>query len=277
MKKTVLLFLATFFSACFDNRTFPEHQPYQPPQQQPLACLPDLDGRITAEEMVVAYGVVAHYLVSPAGEERAVDLAGKIDAQGRRYWDWGAEYASDQTMTVSPQPLSDQWFAGNFPGGQFVTPFDAGGSLQAVYSLNAGGFYFHGVASRQESPAGGKTLLAYQQPVLLYQLPLSVGQKRVAVGEVRNGYFQGLPYAGRDTYEVEVDAAGRLELTQFVFTQALRVRTRTTVEPAVGQSSSQRQVSFLFECYGEVARATSRLGEKEADFTVASEVRRLGL
>lgn len=258
MKKTILALLMTFLGACYDNRTFPKHQPYQPPQQQPLACLPNLDGKITAEELVVTYGVNAHYLVSPAGEERTVDVSGKIDDQGRRYWDWGAEYASDQLMNVSPQPLSDQWFAANFPGGQFVTSFDAGGVIQAVYSLDSEGLYLHGVASREENPAGGKTLLAYQQPVLLYQLPLSVGQKRVAVGEVRNGFFQGLPYAGRDTYEVEVDSAGRLELTQFVFTQALRVRTRTTVEPAVGQSSSQRQVSFLFECYGEVARERAR-------------------
>jgi hypothetical protein len=33
----------------------------------------------------------------------------------------------------------------------------------------------------------------------------------------------------------------------------------------------------LFECFGEVMRATSKTGEKNEDFTVASEIRRFGL
>mgnify|MGYP000997285483 FL=1 len=45
---------------------------------------------------------------------------------------------------------------------------------------------------------------------------------------------------------------------------------------AVGASSSTRQSQFLFECFGEVVRATSAPGEKDDDFTTAAEVRRLG-
>jgi hypothetical protein len=97
------------------------------------------------------------------------------------------------------------------------------------------------------------------------------------VGEVRDATLRGLPHASRDTYEVRVDAAGRLELPDFTFTQVHRVRTRVTLAPAAGVTTTQRQVSFLFECLGEVARATSRPDEAEDDFTVAAEVRRLGL
>ena len=55
-----------------------------------------------------------------------------------------------------------------------------------------------------------------------------------------------------------------------------RVRTHVTVQPTAGQSQSRRQVSFVFECFGEVARATSANGEMEENFTQAAELRRLG-
>ena len=45
----------------------------------------------------------------------------------------------------------------------------------------------------------------------------------------------------------------------------------------VGASTSRRQVSFLFECFGEVARATSLPDETVVDFTTAAELRRLSL
>jgi hypothetical protein len=41
--------------------------------------------------------------------------------------------------------------------------------------------------------------------------------------------------------------------------------------------TTQRQVGFLFECLGEVTRATSKLNEPDENFTTASELRRLGL
>jgi hypothetical protein len=36
-----------------------------------------------------------------------------------------------------------------------------------------------------------------------------------------------------------------------------------------------RQTSFFFECFGEVARATSQPNETQDDFTTAAELRRL--
>jgi hypothetical protein len=67
-------------------------------------------------------------------------------------------------------------------------------------------------------------------------------------------------------------------LPHLTFTDAYRVRTKVTVEPAVGGVTvTRRQVSFLFECFGEVARATSRDDEALEDFTQAAEVRRFSL
>lgn len=264
--------------SCGDNLTLlQEHEAYQPDEIEPLECLPNLDGKIESSELPVVFDNPVSYLVSPAGEQRTVDLLGDLDDQGHRIWDWGADYASDQLARLTAMQLSVKWYSASFPAGQFVACFDAGCQIEAVYSQDENGFYLLGLASATENPIGGQTLLAYSNPVTLYRLPIQSGDDYVSVGEIANGTFQGLPYAGRDTYEIRVDGSGILALPDLTFTQVLRVRTHTVLEPAVGQSTSQRQVSFLFECFGEVARATSLPGESEENFTTAAEVRRLGL
>jgi hypothetical protein len=192
-------------------------------------------------------------------------------------WDLATDYADDRVAKLSAQPLAGHWFAGSFPGGEYVVPIDAGGTVLGVYSEDGMNLLLHGLASAVENPPEGKTLLPYQAPVALYRYPLEVGKTWVSVGEVRNATLRGLPYAGRDTYQVNVDQSGRLELPDVTFTQALRARTSVTVEPVAGPTVSRRQVSWLFECFGEVARAVSVDGETKDDFTTTSELRRLGL
>ena len=110
----------------------------------------------------------------------------------------------------------------------------------------------------------------------MLQFPVVVGQSFVSSGEITSGVAFGLPYAGRDTYEVDVDAEGAIDLLQYSFDQVLRVRTTVTVEPAVGAAVTKKQVSFYAECFAEVARVTSQDGETNDDFTEAAELRRLG-
>jgi hypothetical protein len=269
--------LLGFVAACGDNQTvWVDREDYVPAENEPLACMPNLDGRIEAQELQAAFGLSIAYLVSPAGEERSVDLVGQTEGS-RRIWDWGADYASDQVARLAAQELSGKWYAAHFPGGQFVTAFDAGGTVESVYSLDGTGLHLHGLASAEEAPLEGQTLFSYTSPVMLYRFPIEVGSSHVSVGEVQDGVLRGLPYVARDTYQVDVDAAGELILPDVTFTQALRVRVRSVIEPSVGVSISQRQVSFMFECFGEVARATSRVDEAQEDFTTALELRRLGL
>jgi hypothetical protein len=274
---TLLLVLGLAALGCGENLTpATDRQLYDGGDITPLECVPNLDGRIDATELQAALGIPATYLVSPAGEERTVDVVGVVDGAGRRVWDWSADAPSDQLAVLTATALADKWYASTFPAGQFVTPLDLAGSLEAVYRHDDDGLYLLGFASATEAPPEGKTLVVYQQPVTLYRFPLEVGSQWVSAGTVQDATLRGLPYAGRDTYEIAVDAAGTIHLPDFTFTQALRVRTRITSEPAVGASVSRRQVSFLFECFGEVARAQSRDGEASADFTTATEVRRLG-
>ena len=56
---------------------------------------------------------------------------------------------------------------------------------------------------------------ATSPPPTLPPLPtaaLGDGDAWTSVGEVRDGVVQGLPYAGRDTYQIEVSGAGELVL-----------------------------------------------------------------
>ncbi len=260
---------AILLLACSENLT-------PPPDQEQLSCLPDLDGRIEAQEIQAALGVPVHYLVSPAGEEREVDLAGTVE-EGKALWNWSVDLEDDELAELHAEPLEDQWYAGSFATGSFVTPLDAAGTVEAVYTEDEEALWLLGVASAEPDPPQGRTLLVYEDPIAAFQFPLAPGSEWVATGQIQGGTLRGLPYAGRDIYEVADDATGTMALPDLTFTQVHRVRTRVTVQPTVGQSVSRRQVSFMFECFGEVARAISRDDEPEEDFTRATEVRRLGL
>lgn len=279
MRAPVLLSLALLAAACGDNLTLPpEREPATSEDPAELACTPDGDGVIERSELAAAIGVPIGYLVSPPGAERPVDLRGTPGDDGATAWDLSIDYADDRALRVTPQTPAGAWYEASFPEeGAFVTPLDPEGRNVSIGVLREDGLYLLGVASAEADPPEGRTLLVYQEPILTLALPVVVGNQHVAVGTIEDGLIQGLPYAGRDVYEVEVDALGSLDLPQLSFDQVHRVTTKVTVEPVVGESVVQRQVSFYAECFAEVARATATDGEDEALFTAASELRRLGL
>jgi len=262
--------------ACGENQTHPTHLGYGGGDAGALACVPNLDGAIEERELPVAIGVPVSYLVSPASETRQVDLKGETGADGKLVWNLGTDFATDRTLQIAASTLAGKWYESSFPGGEFTTPLDAAKTLDAIYAHGEGGITLLGIASAQENPPEGKTLIVYATPVLAYKLPLSVGTSWVATGEVMNATVKGLPYAGKDVYEFSDDATGEVVLPSLTFTQAHRLRTHLTSTPSAGQSQSTRQSSFVFECFGEVARATSQPGEMVDDFTTAAELRRLG-
>lgn len=262
--------------ACDDNRTWLAPSAYEPQAPPALTCVPDLDGQVTAAELAPAFGVPASYLVSPASAVRPVDPVGTVDPAGRRVWDL-SEPDTDPVISVVARPATGHWAAASFPSDAFVVPLDAGQSIDAFYRHTEAELTLIGLASRLADPPEGRTLWTYAAPVTLYRFPLADGQRWTSVGEVRNGTVRGLPYAGRDTYEFEVSQTGQLLLPDLTFTQTLRVKSRLVTQPAVGQSVSRNQISWIFECFGEVARLVSEPGEASSDFTRAAEIRRLGL
>jgi hypothetical protein len=278
--RTALLILAfasttLLAGACGDNQTHPDaHGGYDAGGATPLSCVPNLDGTITADEVKAVTGVAIKYLVSPNGKTRTVDVSGVTNSAGNLEWDMGTDYADDAIVPIAAAPLEGKWYAASFPGGSFATAFDAGDTVEAVYSQDESALYLHGLASTVQSP---KTLLVYQQPVAIYRFPLVPGASWISTGTVVNGTLRDQPYAGQDTYESTDDATGELVLPDVTFTQVHRIRTKATVAPAAGETVVTKQVSFFFECFGEVARITSEPNEPADDFTTAAEVRRFGL
>lgn len=276
---TVLVVVA-LSSACSTNETPPpQHAVYDGGVGTALPCVPNLDGKITSKELVPQIGIPATFLVSPLGKERTVDVLGAGNPQGKLSWAFAADFADDQVAKIAAQRLDGKWYATSFAGltNPVVVALDVGGRNEGVYTQDDTGFFLHGVASAAPDGPEGKTLLVYSAPIMLYRFPLENGSAWTSFAEVKNGLVRGLPYAGKDTYEVRVDGTGELNLPDFVLTQALRVRTKVTIAPSAGQITTTRQVGFLFECLGEVARATSKLNEPDDNFSAASELRRLGL
>ena len=273
-----LALLAHLAAGCGDNKTHPEHAAYDAGPAPPLQCVPNLDGRIDAKELAATLGVPVKYLVSPAGKDRTIDVAGAVDAtSGKLTWNYGVDLADDQVATIEASALSGKWYASSFGNGQFVAPFDAAGTLEAIYAQDDHGLYLLGLASKTPAPPEGKTLLVYGSPVTIFAFPITVGASWTSTATITQGTLRGEPYAGQDTYDVKDDATGELVLPDVTFTQVHRVRTKVTTVPAAGQTQTELQVSFVFECFGEVARATSKFNETNENFTTAAEVRRFGL
>ncbi|MDQ3030960.1 MAG: hypothetical protein M3Y87_00965 [Myxococcota bacterium] len=264
-------------AGCGPNRTRPDRPSLDGGTEPPLDCVPNLDGRIDAREIAPVLGVPVSYLVNPASEPRSVDLVGAIEGDAR-VWDLGSDYASDAILELAARPIEGQWFADRFAvDADFATALDAGATLLGVYRHGESALELLGIASTEESPPEGRTLLVYQTPIVVLRFPLEAGARWISTAEIRDGTIRGLPYAGRDTYDVAVIGEGTLVLPDLTVDRALRVATSVTIEPAAGESVSRRQSSFFFECLGEVARATSHDGETSDDFTVAAELRRLGI
>ncbi len=270
--KPVLIYVVAI-AACGPNLT---PVPAADPSLQ-LDCLPNLDGIIDIDELPIATDAKGSYWVS--APNTPVDVIGTPDANGERRWDWSVVAPSDTLVEVETASLAGAWFAPMFPRGELVAPLDIGHTVVGVIVRDAQAFSLLGIASTTPNPPEGKTLVVYDAPIPLYVFPITTGAQWSSVGAISSGHgtIDGLPIIGENRYDVTVDAAGELELPEVSFTQVHRIATRVTVQPSSGPAVTRRSVSFAFECFGEVARATSRDGETETDFRVAQEVRRLGL
>jgi hypothetical protein len=250
--------LLIIVAACGTNQT---------PQPEPLpelpSCVPDRDGQISADELPIAYGQTAPYY---AATDRTIDPR----LQNGR-WDLSEERDED-VVAIGPVRLRDQWYAASVPTGQFV--IDAGSGLDGIYHQDEQALWLDGTASQSETP---KTLIVYPQPLAVLRFPVTVGDMFTQTVALTNVTINGLPFNGTDELTVEVVEAGELALPYLLFDPTLRVRTSAVRRPSSGGMTGRRQALWLFECFGEVARAESRPDEPNADFTTAAYLRRFAL
>lgn len=254
----VLAALATL-AACTTNQT---PQPELPPALP--SCVPDRDGAITADELPVALGATVTYYV---GTNRTI-------AQQGTSWDFSAEDASDEVVALGPVALKDQWYAGSFPAGQFVV--DAGGGLAGIYHQDDQALWLDGTASHDGAMAS-RTLVVYPQPIAALRFPAVAGDMYAARATLAGATINGLPFNGSDDVTVSIVGEGLLAVPYVEFSPVLRVTVGVVRTPTAGPSTSRRTTLFLFECFGEIARAESRPDETSADFTFAAYLRRYAL
>ena len=253
----------TMLAACSVNMTpQPEPTPALP------SCVPNRDGQITADELPIALGATISYY---AGANRTVNLA---PANG--LFDLSTESPDDTVVALGPVALASQWYAVQFPTGEFVV--DAGSGLDGIYHQDDRALWLDGTASHEEMPAAGKTLIRYADPIALLRFPLADGLAYSTTAPIASATIAGLPFVGMDQVDVDVTAGARLDVPYVEFSPVLRVRTHVTRTPSTGTPVvGKRTTLFMFECLGEVARAESKQDETAEDFTTAAYLRRFAL
>lgn len=262
MKSLALLLVV---SACGVNQT-----PQPEPAPEVPSCVPDRDGEITADELPIAYGAKVTSYASPTGVTRTVTLGAT-----NRVWDLSMEYADDVVIELGPIALKDQWYAASFPAGQFAV--DGGAGLDGIYHQDDQALWLDGTASR-DATAATRTLIRYTQPIAVLRFPIADGDAFTTIAQIPDGVISGLPFIGTDEVAIEVLGDGRVDVPYVRFSPAMQVRTLVTRKPSTGTPVvSRRNVIFLFECFGEVARAESRQDEPSPEFTTAAYLRRFAL
>jgi hypothetical protein len=89
--------------------------------------------------------------------------------------------------------------------------------------------------------------------------------------------IHGLPFNGSDEVSDAVVGEGLLAVPNVQFSPVLRVSFGAVRSPSSGPATSRRTSLFMFECFGDVARAESKPDEPSADFTKAASFRRFAL
>ena len=234
------------------------------------ACRGNNDGIIARDELVFVPGVSVRYRVNPPDTRVAVDVKGMVRADGTHLWDF-SDGAGD-AVELGVTRAQDGWYARDFADAQYASRLDPRAPLLGLYRAFDDRLELLGVVGETE---GQGTRLKYDVPVPLLRFPLSVGRSWDASANVIDGRLENLPIASRDRYQIAVDAVGELRLGILTFPRAVRVRVELVQSFPAGPGSRRIQYLWMTECYGEVARVTSKNGELDPEFREAVEYRRL--
>ena len=237
-------------------------------------CVPNKDGTITRDEVPIAAGLHATYKI---GTSENVSTAGTTGAGGKRVWDFSAALASDQSVIVETQALTGKWYETKFPGATYASKLSVSKDLLGVFETSPGALLLRGVVSPTESASG--TSLTYTPAVSVLKFPLTMGAAWTT-DATASGTAAGVDLAFFPTtekYESKVDAEGELKtpLGTFNVLRVAIVLTRKVTTGVVVTPTVVRSFAFVTECYGTVATVTSADNEANAEFTSASEIRRI--
>ncbi len=239
------------------------------PDLGPL-CTGNNDGKIDRNELAFPVGMSVNYLSNPSGTTATVAPAG-TQVGGVTQWDLTSTAGDVHQLTL--ENVATKWFASSFPGATYATTTDIATNTLGIFRVQDDGLYILGYAS--ETP--NQTLLVYDAPILSLKFPVVLGDAWIATAHIVNGTLNGQPYAGLDTYKINIDARGTAVLPFLSFDNTMRVHVDLTQTVPGGVSVSRIQYLFFHECYGELGRMVSVIDETNEMFTSAGEFRRLAL
>lgn len=229
-------------------------------------CLPNHDGTIERSEVFFQPGLRATFKISGAAT---------FDTRGTDggYWDFTGALAGDSSKLVETKPLTGEWYESEFPDGGYVTELSSTSDLLGVFAATEDALYLQGVVSPTNS--GFFTELHYSPWVKVLQFPMAAGAQWQTNADV-SGWYNGtlVSWVQSETYAMQVDRAG-LAATPFAEFDVLRVRTVMKRSVNFVQTLETHSFNWNTECFGTVATVSSTDNESSAEFTSASEVRRL--
>jgi hypothetical protein len=230
-------------------------------------CAPDRDGTITRAEVPLRAGLYATFRIA---EDAVVSTAG-VTMGGARRWDLSGALPGDRDARVELRSPSGAWWAGEFPRATYATALSASSENLGVFEVRDDALVLLGVVSPESGPT--QTRLTYDPPVPVLRLPLREGATWNVTSTVR-GQALGVISAYTETYTFVADASGTIA-TPFGDIDVIRVRSELDRTQGLVPLDARRSFAFVSECLGTVATITSRSFETAAEFTQASEVRRL--
>ncbi len=230
-------------------------------------CVPDHDGTLTRDELVMAAGQTATFRVAL---DVMIETAGTQGAGGARTWTYTAGLTGDADLDVTLLAPAGQWWAAKFPQASYATRLSAESTLLGVMRLDASGVALIGVVSPEAGVS--RTELIYDPVVPIVPTPLGPSASWDTTSTV-SGYALGEFGIYTERYRSRVDAVGTLNAPFGSFpVRRIAVDLTRTVGAAI---TTRRTFAFVSECYGTVATIASQDYEAGAEFTRAAELWRL--
>lgn len=241
----------------------------------PGRCMGNRDGVIARSEMAFLVGATVTFAINrPGTVVEGVNTAGVPlpDTAGARLWDYSAATPNDTRVLDEVIPPAGQWWASRYPTATYAALLDRATNLLGVYRATDAALELLATVSTEAN----RTNLAMTPPVTVLQFPLRVGATwRQTV--TATGFLNVVPLTNTTDYVSTVDAQGELRTTAGRFPV---LRLSTTLDQRLTGTifrRTARSFTFLSECWGVVGRVASVDDEAAAEFTRASEYRRLGL
>ncbi len=232
-------------------------------------CTPNHDGAIARNEVPLAAGKMATYRIAA---DATFATAGAAAANNERRWDLGGQLTGDADRLIVLGAPTGTWWADIFPTATYAAPLTADSDLLGVFRVDETSVKLLGVVS----PEGGatRTELEYDPPATILALPVTAGATWSSTSTVV-GYANGVgPGAYTERYESIVDQVGTM-VTPYGEFPVVRVATDLDRTAGLSPLLSKRTFSWMAECFGSVANASSQDFETAAEFDDPAEVRRL--